>query len=78
MKDLRYGLEQGKAEIVARAVREYEDRVLHHKGPGPEERRWRNRLAFKLTGRWPQSVVDERLHMHAERVRIERKRRENA
>jgi hypothetical protein len=30
-------------------------------GPGPEERKLRNRLIFRLTGRWPKVVVAERL-----------------
>ena len=29
--------------------------------PGPEERKWTSRLRFKLTGRWPDAVVAERL-----------------
>lgn len=29
--------------------------------PGPIERRWTSRLHFRLFGRWPQAVVDERL-----------------
>jgi hypothetical protein len=30
-------------------------------GAGPQERKLRNRVIFKLTGRWPESVVAERL-----------------
>lgn len=30
-------------------------------GPGPLERRWKNRMIFRLTGRWPEEVVHERL-----------------
>jgi hypothetical protein len=29
--------------------------------PGPIERRWTSRLHYKVFGRWPQSVVGERL-----------------
>lgn len=30
-------------------------------GPGPSERRWINRMRFKLTGHWGPEVVAERL-----------------
>jgi hypothetical protein len=28
---------------------------------GPEERRWQSRLHYKMLGRWPNTVVEERL-----------------
>lgn len=30
-------------------------------GPGPEERKWRNRRYFRRHGVWPQSVLMERI-----------------
>ena len=44
--------------------------------PGPEERKLRNRVIFKITGRWPQSVVDERLAAIPSRA-VEAQRRMN-
>jgi hypothetical protein len=35
--------------------------ISEHPGPGPRERKWTSQLRFKLFGRWPESVVDERL-----------------
>lgn len=35
-------------------------------GPGPHERKLRNRILFRLTGHWPQSVVRERLAAFAD------------
>jgi hypothetical protein len=31
--------------------------------PGPEERKLHNRMIYQITGRWPRTVVDERLRM---------------
>lgn len=35
-----------------------------YSGPGPQERKLRSRLHYWLHGRWPASVVDERLYRH--------------
>src|ERR1044071_9863005 len=41
-------------------------------GPGPQERKWTSRFRFRLFGRWPESVVTERLFLsdlHTARMR---------
>lgn len=46
-------------------------------GPGPQERRWRNRVIWRLTGRWPDCVVQERLREveHAQMEELDRWRK---
>lgn len=34
--------------------------------PGPIERKWSSRVYFRVFGRWPQGVVDERMGRVAE------------